>query len=104
MLIETVGQFFQAQAHIFQADFLADHEKRQSWKSPVHCPHNVAQQSAITNAGVEQAKRRWPGLNMGQLSLLVRAKYLIEVVSFSKVQGQPFKVAELQEKILEKLR
>ena len=45
-----------------------------------------------------------PELNMGQLSLLVRAKYLIDVVSFSKVQGQPFKVAGLQEKILEQLR
>jgi len=45
-----------------------------------------------------------PELNMGQLSLLVRAKYLIEVVSFSKVQGQPFKVAGLQEKILEQFR
>ena len=45
-----------------------------------------------------------PELNMGQLSLLVRAKYLIDVVSFSKVQGQPFKVAGLQGKILEQLR
>ena len=45
-----------------------------------------------------------PELNMGQLSLLVRAKYLLEVVSFSKVQGRPFKVAGLQEKILEQFR
>ena len=34
----------------------------------MHCPHEVAQQSTITDAGVEQAKRRRSGLNMSQLS------------------------------------
>ena len=45
-----------------------------------------------------------PELNMGQLSLLLRAKYLIDAVSYTKVQGQPFKVAELSKKILEQLQ
>jgi 2-oxoglutarate/2-oxoacid ferredoxin oxidoreductase subunit alpha len=45
-----------------------------------------------------------PELNMGQLSLLIRSKYLIDAISYSKVQGQPFKVAELSNKILETIR
>jgi 2-oxoglutarate/2-oxoacid ferredoxin oxidoreductase subunit alpha len=45
-----------------------------------------------------------PELNMGQLSLLIRSKYLIDVISYSKVQGQPFKVSELSNNILETIR
>lgn len=44
-----------------------------------------------------------PELNMGQLSLLIRAKYLIPAKSLSKVQGQPFKVSEIKTKIKEML-
>jgi len=44
-----------------------------------------------------------PELNLGQLALLVRAKYLVDVVSFSKVKGKPFKVSELINKITEYL-
>ena len=38
---------------------------------------------------------------MGQLSLLLRAKYLVNAEGFNKIQGQPFKVAELENKIQE---
>lgn len=41
-----------------------------------------------------------PELNLGQLSLLLRAKYLVDAVSINKVQGKPFKVTEMQEAIL----
>ncbi|MCE1189148.1 MAG: 2-oxoacid:acceptor oxidoreductase subunit alpha [Ignavibacteria bacterium] len=44
-----------------------------------------------------------PELNLGQLSKIIQAKYLIEVLPFNKVQGLPFKVAELEEKIIEVL-
>ncbi len=40
-----------------------------------------------------------PELNLGQLSLLLRARYLVDIESFTKVAGQPFKVFELQDKI-----
>ncbi|MEK6234061.1 MAG: 2-oxoglutarate ferredoxin oxidoreductase subunit alpha, partial [Planctomycetales bacterium] len=40
-----------------------------------------------------------PELNMGQLSVLIRSKYLIDAVSLNKVQGKPFAVAEVAEKI-----
>jgi len=41
-----------------------------------------------------------PELNLGQLSKLVRAKYLVDAIPFTKIQGQPFKVSELLAKIV----
>ena len=40
-----------------------------------------------------------PELNLGQLSRLLRAEYLVDAQSISKVQGQPFTAAELTEQI-----
>jgi 2-oxoglutarate ferredoxin oxidoreductase subunit alpha len=39
-----------------------------------------------------------PELNMGQLVRLLRAEYLIDAVGLNKIQGQPFKVAEIVSK------
>lgn len=44
-----------------------------------------------------------PELNMGQLSKMLRYRFLVDTVSFSKVQGKPFKVGELITKIEELL-
>jgi 2-oxoglutarate ferredoxin oxidoreductase subunit alpha len=44
-----------------------------------------------------------PELNSGQLGLLVRARYLRDVVHFSKLQGLPFSVSEIEAKIEEVL-
>ncbi len=44
-----------------------------------------------------------PELNLGQLCMLIRAKFLLGAVSFSKVKGKPFKVSELVNKIKEYL-
>jgi 2-oxoglutarate ferredoxin oxidoreductase subunit alpha len=44
-----------------------------------------------------------PELNLGQLSLLVRAKFLVDAVSFTQVKGKPFKVSSLVSKIKEYL-
>ena len=38
-------------------------------------------------------------LNMGQLCMLLRAKYLVDAVPFNKVQGKPFKVAEVTDAV-----
>ena len=40
-----------------------------------------------------------PELNMGQLCMILRATYLVNARPLSKVQGQPFKVAEIVEGI-----
>jgi len=42
-----------------------------------------------------------PELNLGQLSLLIRAKYLVDAIGFNKVQGKPFTVLDIKNKISE---
>ncbi|HLX13348.1 MAG TPA: 2-oxoglutarate ferredoxin oxidoreductase subunit alpha, partial [Bacteroidota bacterium] len=42
-----------------------------------------------------------PELNLGQLSKLIRAKYLVPALSLNKVQGLPFKSIEIENKINE---
>jgi 2-oxoglutarate ferredoxin oxidoreductase subunit alpha len=44
-----------------------------------------------------------PELNLGQLSKILRAKYLLPIVSQTKVQGLPFKSDEIEKKIDELL-
>ncbi len=44
-----------------------------------------------------------PEMNLGQLVRLLRERYLVDAQCISKVQGKPFKVAELQAKIAEYL-
>jgi 2-oxoglutarate ferredoxin oxidoreductase subunit alpha len=43
-----------------------------------------------------------PELNTGQLSQLLRAKYLIDIESYSKVQGQPLFAGEIEKLIEER--
>jgi 2-oxoglutarate ferredoxin oxidoreductase subunit alpha len=40
-----------------------------------------------------------PELNLGQLVKIVRSTYMVPAESLPKVQGQPFKIAELEDKI-----
>jgi 2-oxoglutarate ferredoxin oxidoreductase subunit alpha len=42
-----------------------------------------------------------PELNMGQLRMLIRNRYLVDAIGFNKVKGKPFTVRELHEKIVE---
>jgi 2-oxoglutarate ferredoxin oxidoreductase subunit alpha len=42
-------------------------------------------------------------MNRGQLLQLLRARYLVEALGLSKVQGKPFRQAEIEEKIAEVL-
>jgi 2-oxoglutarate ferredoxin oxidoreductase subunit alpha len=41
-----------------------------------------------------------PEMNMGQLSRLLRAEYLVDAKSVSKVKGLPFTAGELETAIL----
>src|SRR5690606_42089916 len=36
-----------------------------------------------------------PEMNLGQFSMLLRAKYLVDVVGFNRVRGLPFNASEL---------
>jgi 2-oxoglutarate ferredoxin oxidoreductase subunit alpha len=40
-----------------------------------------------------------PELNLGQLSMIIRSRFLIDAISLNKIQGKPFHVTEIVEKI-----
>ena len=42
-----------------------------------------------------------PEMNMGQLVMLLRAKYLVDAQGYNKIQGKPFKQSEIERKIEE---
>jgi 2-oxoglutarate/2-oxoacid ferredoxin oxidoreductase subunit alpha len=42
-----------------------------------------------------------PEMNMGQLVMILRAKYLVDAQGYNKIQGKPFKQSELERKIEE---
>ncbi|MGH9733633.1 MAG: 2-oxoacid:acceptor oxidoreductase subunit alpha [Candidatus Acidiferrales bacterium] len=42
-----------------------------------------------------------PEMNMGQLLMVLRAKFLIDAQGYNKIQGKPFKQAEIESKIEE---
>jgi 2-oxoglutarate ferredoxin oxidoreductase subunit alpha len=44
-----------------------------------------------------------PEVNLGQLSRLLRAEYLVDAVSFNQVQGIPFRAAAMEAAILEQI-
>jgi 2-oxoglutarate ferredoxin oxidoreductase subunit alpha len=41
-----------------------------------------------------------PEMNLGQLALLLRAQYLVDVIGFNRVRGLPFRADELSEAII----
>ena len=44
-----------------------------------------------------------PEMNMGQLVMILRAKFLVDAQGYNKIQGKPFKQAEIEQKIEEML-
>jgi 2-oxoglutarate ferredoxin oxidoreductase subunit alpha len=44
-----------------------------------------------------------PELNNGQLVRLLRAEYLVDAKSYTKIQGLPFRAAEIETEILKRL-
>ncbi|HEX6450462.1 MAG TPA: 2-oxoacid:acceptor oxidoreductase subunit alpha [Trebonia sp.] len=45
-----------------------------------------------------------PEINLGQLALLLRGKFLVDVISYNRVRGLPFRAAELAEAIEEVIK
>jgi 2-oxoglutarate/2-oxoacid ferredoxin oxidoreductase subunit alpha len=45
-----------------------------------------------------------PEMNLGQLLMLVRARFLVDAVGLNQVTGRPFKIAQIEEKINELVR
>ena len=44
-----------------------------------------------------------PEMNLGQLCTMIRAKYLVDAVAYSKVKGRPFQIREIVKKVEEYL-
>jgi 2-oxoglutarate/2-oxoacid ferredoxin oxidoreductase subunit alpha len=44
-----------------------------------------------------------PEMNLGQLCTMIRAKYLVDAIPFSKVKGRPFQIREIVKKVEEYL-
>jgi 2-oxoglutarate ferredoxin oxidoreductase subunit alpha len=44
-----------------------------------------------------------PEMNLGQLCTMIRAKYLVDAIAFSKVKGRPFQIREIMQKVEEYL-
>jgi 2-oxoglutarate/2-oxoacid ferredoxin oxidoreductase subunit alpha len=74
--------------------------------------HNVAQAHLRHMnpfpANLGEVLRRYdkvlvPEINLGQLALLLRGKFLVDVISYNRVRGLPFRAAELAEAIEEVL-
>jgi 2-oxoglutarate ferredoxin oxidoreductase subunit alpha len=45
-----------------------------------------------------------PELNMGQLSMIIRSKFLVDTISLNKVQGKPFNKNEILSEIIKILK
>jgi 2-oxoglutarate ferredoxin oxidoreductase subunit alpha len=44
-----------------------------------------------------------PEMNTGQLAMILRARFLVDVETFAKVQGQPLFAADIEHQMLERL-
>jgi 2-oxoglutarate ferredoxin oxidoreductase subunit alpha len=44
-----------------------------------------------------------PEMNLGQLCTMIRARYLVDAIAFSKVKGRPFQIREIVRKVEEYL-
>jgi 2-oxoglutarate ferredoxin oxidoreductase subunit alpha len=45
-----------------------------------------------------------PEMNLGQLAFILRGRYLVDAISYSKVEGKPFKQSEIEKKVLEVIK
>ena len=55
-------------------------------------------QEAVKHSVAEQVLI--PEMNLGQLRMLVRSRYLVDAVGYNKVRGLPFKAEELADAII----
>ena len=78
-----------ATTELTKADFQSDQETR--W-----CP------GCGDYAVLAAVQAFFPELNSGQLAQVLRAKFLVDVESFCKIQGQPLFAAEVAEAIEER--
>jgi len=68
-------------------------------------PSRPPQPIPVEPGGGARRLRQGPGaeVNLGQLNKLLRAEFLVDVVSFTKLQGLPFRAAEIEAAILQQI-
>lgn len=91
------------------------------WGSTYGASHVAVERAREKGFDVSQAHLRWvnplpkdlggiiakfekvliPEVNLGQLNKILRMEYLREFLTLNKIQGQPFKAVEIEEKIYE---
>lgn len=76
-------------------------ESRRQGKSVAHCHLNYINPFPKNLGQILQNYKKVliPELNAGQLWVILRALYLVDAISFSKVKGKPFLIGELCAKI-----
>lgn len=78
---------------------------RGAWKiGHVHLRHLNPLPKNLGDVMKRYRKVLVPEMNLGQLAFILRGRYLVDAISYSKVQGKPFKQAEIENKIVEVLR
>ena len=77
------------------------------WGSTAGTVRAAVQRVRGSGERVATAHLRWlnpmPELNSGQLTMLIRARYLVDAETFSKVQGLPIWADELEDAIVRTL-
>jgi len=81
-------------------------EKRRQGKSVshLHLRHIYPFQNNLGEILKKYKKILVPELNLGQLAMLLQAKFLIPVINLNKIQGLPFRAIEIEQKIDEILK
>ena len=68
MFYETVRQFLESLAYVFDADLFADNQPRDMGECLVHFPKKLAQHGAVTHTGVEDPQSRGPRVDVLEFS------------------------------------
>ena len=81
-------------------------EKRRQGKSVshLHLRHIYPFQNNLGEILKKYKKILVPELNLGQLAMLLQAKFLVPVINLNKIQGLPFRAIEIEQKIDEILK
>ncbi len=74
------------------------------WVSNVHLRYLNPLPPDLGNILKRFNKILLPEMNLGQLAKVLRAEYLVPIISYSKVQGLPFTPGEIEKKIKELLK
>ena len=79
----------------------AVHQAQQAGKSVTHCHLRYIHPFPKNLEHILRSFKKImiPELNLGQLSVLIRNEFLIDTIGLTKIQGKPFNVAEIVDKI-----